>query len=136
MANYEHEENGKFAKRKELTPLQIQFMGELLTGKSKKQICEELGVARATVYNWFDTELWQEEWKKVNELYYKETLGDALKKLVSLMNCDDARSSLKATELILKLNGYLDNKLNITKNTTENFVITLVGNEEEVEENE
>jgi hypothetical protein len=49
--------------------------------------------------------------------------------MVALMKCEDKRTALKAVEDVMKLNGYLDAKLDIGEKPTE-IKITLEDNRE------
>lgn len=138
MANLhpEFDERGRFKKRTELLPIQHQMIAELVSGANKKQACEKLGVARKTLYNWIDTDLFMDEYRKACERAYKLILGKALNKLDKFMEVDDKRTALKACEDVLKLNNYLGNNLNINENTNETITIRLIDDEDEVDNEE
>lgn len=129
------EDDGKFKKRVELLPVQYQAIVELVSGVPKKDICEKLGIARQTLYNWFDNEIFVEEYRKANERVYKMALGKAINKLDKMMDSNDKRTALKAVENILKLNNYLNPRVDITENTNETITVQLL-KEEETEDSE
>lgn len=136
MANLhpEFDEKGRFKKRTELLPIQHQMIAELVTGTDKKAACEKLGVSRTTLYNWLDTDLFMDEYRKACERLYKMALGKALNKLDKMMDTNDKRTALKAVENMLKLNNYLGANLNINENTNETITIRLIDDEEEPDE--
>ena len=133
MANYEHEENGKFAKRKELLPIQIEMIAELISGTNKTDACNKLGVSRATLYGWLDNDLFMAEYRKGCERLYKMALGKAMNKLDKMMDASDKRTALKAVENMLKLNSYLNTNVNITENTNETITIKLIEDDNDEE---
>lgn len=97
--------NGTFAYCKELTPIQQQAICELIHTPNKSEACRNLGIPRGTLYKWLDDEKFLTAYTKACEAIYKDAMSDALKNIVSLANCDDKRTALKACETILKLNG-------------------------------
>lgn len=137
MANLQNEfdERGRFKKRTELLPIQHQMIAELVTGTNKVEACKKLEVSRSTLYNWLDTDLFMDEYRKACERAYKLILGKALNKLDKFMEVDDKRTALKAAEDVLKLNNYLGANVNINENTKETITIQLI-DEEEKEEDE
>lgn len=136
MANLhpEFDENGRFKKRTELLPIQHQMICELVSGSNKKQACEKLGVARKTLYNWIDTDLFMDEYRKACERLYKMALGKALNKLDKMMDTNDKRTALKAVENMLKLNNYLGSNINVNENTNETITIRLIDDEDEADD--
>lgn len=114
---------GKFVKRTELTPLQLKAICMLVEGTSKTDMCKDLGIPRATLYNWLDTDLFMNEYRKACDKVYRMNLGKAMNKLSKMMDIKDNRTALKAVEDMLKLNDYLNTKVDISEKTTMEFVI-------------
>lgn len=136
MANLhpEFDEKGKFKKRTELLPIQHRMIAELVSGTNKAEACRKLDVSRKTLYNWIDTELFMDEYRKACERAYKLILGKALNRLDKFMEVDDKRTALKACEDVLKLNNYLGSNINICENTNETITIRLIDDDEEAED--
>ena len=136
MANLhpEFDEKGRFKKRTELLPIQHQMIAELVSGTNKTEACRKLDVSRKTLYNWIDTELFMDEYRKACERAYKLILGKALNRLDKFMEVDDKRTALKACEDVLKLNNYLGSNINICENTNETITIRLIDEEDEAED--
>lgn len=122
--------DGTFTFCEELDQRQQDMIVELITnGGNKTEACRTLDIPRSTLYKWLDNKLFQEAYKKACEHVYKEALADAVKTMVGLMKCDDKRTALKATEDVMRLNGYLDAKVDIGEKPTE-IKITLEDNRE------
>lgn len=136
MANLhpEFDEKGRFKKRTELLPIQCEMISELVSGTNKTDACKKLGVSRKTLYNWIDTDLFMDEYRKACERVYKMGLGRAMNKLSKLMEADDKRTALKAVENMLKLNSYLNTNVNVCQNANETITIRLIDDEEEPDE--
>lgn len=124
-------ETGKFVKRTECTPLQLQMISELISGTSKTEACKKLGIQRGTLYNWLDEEYFEKEYRKACEKMYKSTLADAIKGIVDVAKNGAGRDKVKACETLLKLNDYLSTKLDVTANTTNEYIVTILDDEEE-----
>jgi hypothetical protein len=99
--------------------------------KYNKDVYEELGVPKSTYYHWFTQDLFTEELKKARDALFKEMSNKALKKLGQTLDSGDARSVLKACEMILKENGHLNDKIDITENTNKSITISIVNEQEE-----
>lgn len=126
--------NGRFTKQEELSTKQLNMISELvLNGGNKTKACKKLSVPRSTLYKWFESEIFYNEYKKRCDTFINSSLAKALNKLDKSLDSKDARTVLKAAENILKLNGYLAAKVDINENTTENFIITLINETEEDE---
>lgn len=120
--------DGTFAYCEELDQRQKDMIVELLTnGGHKTKACETLGIPRSTLYKWLDDEKFKKAYKTACERLYEEGLSDAIKTTLKLMKSQDSRTALKACENIMKLNGYLDTKVDVTQNPSE-IVITLADN--------
>lgn len=132
----EHDEKGKFAKRKELTPIQLEVIAELISGTNKTDACQKFDINRTTLYNWMDNDLFMAEYRKGCERLYKMALGRAMNKLEKMMDASDKRTALKAVENMLKLNSYLSTNINLTENTTETITIKLIDDGEDDENEE
>ena len=128
--------NGRFGCRTELLPIQYEMIAELVSGSTKVAACEKLGVPRPTLYKWIDNDIFMDEYRKACERMYKMALGRAMDKLQKLMESKDGRTALKATENMLKLNSYLNPKVDVTENTTETITIRLLDDEEQAENEE
>lgn len=126
-------EDGKYRPNDELTPIQLKMIVEIIeNGGNKTVACKKLEVPRSTLYEWFDNELFVNEYRKQCERIYKMSLGKAVSKLTNMMDSKDGRTAIKAVENVLKLNSYLDTKLDVTQKTSGEIVITLVDNTDEV----
>lgn len=135
MANPNRDDKGRFAEYEELTPIQLKMIVELIeNGGNKREACRKLGVPRSTLYKWIDNEKWNNEYRKACERLYKLNLAKALNKLDKMMDCKDNRTILKAIEDSLKLNNYLNPKVDITENTMQNIKISIVDDNAEDEE--
>ena len=122
--------DGTFAYCEELDQRQKDMIVELLTnGGHKTKACETLGIPRSTLYKWLDDEKFMKAYKQACERLYQDGLSEALRTILKLMKCDDSRTALKAAENVMKLNGYLDTKVDVTQNPSE-IVITLTSDDE------
>lgn len=120
MANKNRGSDGKFTYIRELQPIQQKMIIKLIeNGGNKTQACKDLNVPRSTLYEWLGNELFEEAYKRTCELMFKEAFPEALKMMINLTKTGDSRTRLKACEDILKLNGYLDTKLDISQNPSE-----------------
>ena len=129
--------DGKFIPKEELSPIQYEIIAELIgNGGNKSQACKDLNVPRSTLYMWLDNELFVLEYRRAVEKLYQSYLADAVRGIVDVAKNGAGRDKVKACETILKLNNYLDTKLNITENTKQEIKITLIDdeNEEELDE--
>ena len=130
------DEKGKFTYNDELSPIQLKMIAELIAnGGNKTKACEKLSVPRSTLYDWLDNELFIKSYRLVCEKMFKEELAIGVKGIIDVAKNGAGRDKVKACETLLKLNGYLDTKVDINQNTTEKIVIRLISEENE-EENE
>lgn len=130
--NYNRNRNtdGTFAYCTELDQRQKDMITELIVnGGHKTKACETLGIARSTLYEWFDNEKFMTAYRQACERIYQDGLSDALRTMLKLMKSEDSRSALKAAEDIMKLNGYLDTKLDVTQNPAE-IVVSFTNDDE------
>lgn len=129
--NQNRNADGTFAYCTELDQRQKDMIVELITnGGHKTKACETLGIPRSTLYKWFDNEKFMAAYKQACERIYQDGLSDALRTMIKLMKSPDSRTALKASEDIMKLNGYLDTKLDVQQNPQE-VTITLIDVDEE-----
>ena len=127
--------DGKFIPKEELLPIQYEIIAELIgNGGNKTQACKDLGVPRSTLYMWLDNELFCSKYRQACEKLYQSYLADAIKGIVDVAKNGAGRDKVKACETILKLNNYLDTKVDIRENTKQEIRISLVDDEEETEE--
>ncbi|KXL53388.1 hypothetical protein CLNEO_13590 [Anaerotignum neopropionicum] len=134
MANDKRDNKGRFAVHEKLTPIQLKMIAELLdNGGNKVEACRKLNVPRSTLYDWIDNTIWNDEYRKACERVYKLSLGKYMNKLDKMLDSKDSRTVMKAIENGLRLNGYLDSKLDITQNTTEDITIRIVSDSEDAE---
>lgn len=132
MANDKRDEKGRFAQKEELTPIQLEIIAELIgNGGNKTKACETLSVPRSTLYKWLDNELFIKAYRDAVEKMYKSYLADAVRGIVDVAKNGAGRDKIKACETILKLNDYLDTKVDVQQNTTTEIKITLFDSEEE-----
>jgi len=127
--------DGKFIPKEELLPIQYEIIAELIgNGGNKTQACKDLGVPRSTLYMWLDNELFCSKYRQACEKLYQSYLADAIKGIVDVAKNGAGRDKVKACETILKLNNYLDTKVDIRENTKQEIRISLVDDDEETEE--
>ena len=127
--------DGKFIPKEELLPIQYEIIAELIgNGGNKTQACKDLGVPRSTLYMWLDNELFCSKYRQACEKLYQSYLADAVKGIVDVAKNGAGRDKVKACETILKLNNYLDTKVDIRENTKQEIRISLVDDDEETEE--
>ncbi len=132
MANKNRGIDGKFTYKEELTPIQLEVIAELIgNGGNKTQACKDLSIPRSTLYTWLDNELFTKAYRDACEKIYKSYLADAVRGIVDVAKNGAGRDKIKACETILKLNDYLDTKLDVQNNTTQEIKITLFDSEEE-----
>lgn len=125
------DEKGKFTYNDELSPIQLKMIAELIAnGGNKTKACEKLNVPRSTLYDWLDNELFIKSYRIFCEKMFKEELAIAVKGIVDVAKNGAGRDKVKACETLLKLNGYLDTKVDINENTTTKIVINLVTDDE------
>lgn len=135
MPNDKRDEKGRFAQKEELEPIQLEIIAELIgNGGNKTQACKDLGVPRSTLYMWLDNELFCSKYRQACEKLYQSYLADAIKGIVDVAKNGAGRDKVKACETILKLNNYLDTKVDIRENTKQEIRISLVDDDEETEE--
>lgn len=128
------DEKGRFTKQKELSPKQLNAIAELIAnGGNKEATCKKLKIAKQTLYDWLDMEIFYTEYKKRCEKVFNASLAKAVRRLDIAIDSNDSRTSMKAIENILKLNGYLSTKVDVTENTTENITITLLDDDSKEE---
>ena len=128
--------DGKYKPLAGLSNEQSQAIFMLVYGdyKYNKDIYEELNVPKSTFYHWFTQDLFVEELTKARNAKFKEMSNKALKKLDELLDSQDARSAIRAVEMVLKENNHLKDKLNLDVNTKQEIRISLVDDDEETEE--
>ena len=128
--------DGKYKPLAGLSNEQSQAIFMLVYGdyKYNKDIYEELNVPKSTFYHWFTQDLFVEELTKARNAKFKEMSNKALKKLDELLDSQDARSAIRAVEMVLKENNHLKDKLNLDVNTKQEIRISLVDEDEETEE--
>lgn len=125
------DENGRFSARTELTSVQSLMIVELISnGGNRSKACSSLGISRATLYKWLDNDLFIEEYRKAHEKMYQEHLSDAIKGIVDVATKGSGRDKVKACETILKLNGYLDTKVDISQSNKQEITVSLIDYEE------
>lgn len=121
----QRDDHGRLMEREDMPIKKEQFINELLVnGGNKTAAAQKIGVSRAVVYKWFDDEEFVDKYKKACEKMYQNGFNTAVRTMLNLMKCKDSRTALKACEDVLKLNGYLDTKVDISQNPSE-IVITL-----------
>ena len=133
MANYKTNPiTGKFMKS-DLTKKMQDCIYKLVYDEKKtnKQICEELDIRESTFYGWFHMEVFAKALQKERDAKFKELSNKALKKLEKLMDCDDARTSIRAVEMILNENNHLKGKMDISLNTQNEITIKLIDDDNE-----
>ena len=128
--------DGKYKPLAGLSNEQSQAIFMLVYGdyKYNKDIYEELNVPKSTFYHWFTQDLFVEELTKARNAKFKEMSNKALKKLDELLDSQDARSAIRAVEMVLKENNHLKDKLNLNVDTKQEIRISLVDDDEETEE--
>lgn len=123
-------EDGTFTFAKELDQRQRDVICELIAnGGNKTEACRVLGIPRVSLYRWLDNEIFLNAYHEACKKIYQDGLTEALNTMMNLMKCPDSRTALKAAEDIMKLNGYLDTKCNVSANPEE-IIITLSGSDD------
>lgn len=128
MANYNTDPiTGKFMKS-ELTKKMQDCIYKLVYDEKKtnKQICEELDIAESTFYGWFHMEIFATALQKERDAKFKELSNKALKKLEKLLDSEDARTSIRAVEMVLSENCHLKGKMDINLNTSDKITVSLI----------
>lgn len=126
------DEKGRFTQKDELSPIQLEVIAELIgNGGNKTKACETLSIPRSTLYTWLDNELFIKAYRNAVEKMYKSYLADAVRGIVDVAKNGAGRDKVKACETILKLNDYLDTKVDVNNNTKTEIRISLVDDEEE-----
>ena len=124
--------DGKYKPLAGLSDIQTQAIFMLVyENKTNREIYEELGIPKSTWYNYFKQDLFCEELAKVRNAKFKEMSGKALKKLDELLESNDARSAIRAVEMVLKENNHLKDNINLNTNATTEIKITLFDSEDE-----
>ena len=127
--------DGKYKPLAGLSDVQTEAIFMLVySNKTNREIYEELNIPKSTWYNYFKQDLFCEELAKVRNAKFKEMSGKALKKLDELLESNDARSAIRAVEMVLKENNHLKDKLNLDINQKQEIRISLVDEDEETEE--
>jgi hypothetical protein len=127
--------DGKYKPLAGLSDIQTQAIFMLVySNKTNREIYEELNIPKSTWYNYFKQDLFCEELAKVRNAKFKEMSNKALKKLDELLESSDARTAIRAVEMVLKENNHLKDKLNLDVNTKQEIRISLVDEDEETEE--
>ncbi|GEM_PF-2116928 len=99
--------------------------------KNKTEIAEEIGVDRVTIYRWYKRDDFMNELQKERRNKFAVYGDVASKELLKLVKDDsDKRTQLQAIKMILGENGLCTDKLDINENTTTNFVISYINNED------
>ncbi|QEH70509.1 phBC6A51 family helix-turn-helix protein [Cellulosilyticum sp. WCF-2] len=121
---------GRFAYQGMLSKQQLDCIAYMVYGneQSPTKIAKEIGVSRASIYNWLTYPVFLEELKK-QKLAYTNAMGTkALKVIEDLMTCKDKRTALKAALEVLRACGEFRQELEV--NTNQEIIITLAGDED------
>jgi hypothetical protein len=124
--------DGKYKPLAGLSDVQTEAIFMLVySNKTNREIYEELNIPKSTWYNYFKQDLFCEELAKVRNAKFKEMSGKALKKLDELLESSDARTAIRAVEMVLKENNHLKDNINLNTNATTEIKITLFDSEDE-----
>jgi hypothetical protein len=124
--------DGKYKPLAGLSDIQTQAIFMLVyENKTNREIYEELGIPKSTWYSFFKQDLFTEELAKVRNAKFKEMSNKALKKLDELLESSDARTAVRAVEMVLKENNHLKDNINLNTNATQEIKITLFDSEDE-----
>jgi len=117
--------DGKYKPLAGLSDVQAQAIYMLVYGdyKTNKEIYEELNIPKSTWYSYFKQDLFVEELQKERNAKFKEMSNKALKKLDELLESSDARTSIRAVEMVLKENNHLKDNIDINVNTNKTITI-------------
>lgn len=105
------------------------------TDKSKQEIADEVGIDRVSLWRWYKRDDFMNELQKERRNKFV-VFGDvASKELLKLVKDDsDKRTQLQAIKMILGENGLCNDSLRIDNNTTTEFIISYINNDENEEE--
>lgn len=124
--------DGKYKPLAGLSDVQTEAIFMLVySNKTNKEIYEELDIPKSTWYSYFKQDLFTEELAKTRNAKFKEMSNKALKKLDELLDSQDARTAVRAVEMVLKENNHLKDNINLDINATQEIKITLFDSEDE-----
>lgn len=123
--------DGKYKPLAGLSDVQAQAIFMLVYGdyKTNKEIYEELNIPKSTWYSYFKQDLFCEELQKARNAKFKEMSNKALKKLDELLDSADARSAIRAVEMVLKENNHLKDNMDVNVNTNKTIKIEFIDND-------
>lgn len=78
-----------------------------ITGKTEKQIAEECGIERTTIWRLKQKKEFNDYLQKLSDEFIRASLPTALSKLSMLLESDNEKTQLRAIELLLKNQGRL-----------------------------
>lgn len=100
--------------------------------KGKSEIAREVGIARETIWRWYQRDDFMKELQKERRSKFAVYGDVATKELMKLVKDDsDKRTQLQAIKMVLGENNLCTDKSQVDINTKETISITLIDEEEE-----
>lgn len=133
MANHNTDpKTGKFMKSELTIPMQ-EVIYKLVYGgyKTNREIYEELNIPESTFYGWFKMDIFTEALQKERDSKFKELSNKALKRLEDILVNGGNREAIQAIGMVLGENNHLKGKQEITLNTQNEYIVTILDGEEE-----
>lgn len=131
------DENGRYIPTMGLSKQQIEAIHLIVyEGKRGKEVHEAVGTPASTYYDWYKQDLFMEELEKERKVMRRQFKNKAWKRLGDVLENASYRDVMPAIRMVLEddeSNFYLNNKLDINQNTTENITITLFNGDNEEE---
>lgn len=123
--------------REELTPTQLQCIGELIqkdvTGKTNEDIAEELGINLVTLYRWKKNKMFNERLIAEAEEFNRSFLADTYNQLRAIISNPrtNPNHKIKAIEVMLKNQGRLkevqETKVDVSVNNSADDILARLG---------
>lgn len=123
--------------REELTPTQLQCIGELIqkdvTGKTNEDIAEGLGINLATLYRWKKNKMFNERLIAEAEEFNRSFLADTYNQLRAIISNPRTNTNhkIKAIEVMLKNQGRLkevqETKVDVSVNNSADDILARLG---------
>lgn len=134
------DKDGKYIPATGLTKQQTEAIYLIVyEGKQGKGVYEGIGVSPSTYYDWYKQDLFSQELEKERKVMRRQFKNKAWKRLGDVLENASYRDVMPAIRMVLEddeKNFYLNNKLEIDQNTTENIVVSFFDGSENAENEE